>query len=320
MSKVFDTLKSNWGLKLVSLVLAIVLEIYFYSPDNSVTSVLRARVDFVGLPPNYVVTEPRGDNGPYLAEVHVRGPRTLIDQLLSANRRFRVPVPPGKVTQFAAALDVRQLSLPSGVEALRITPERVTVKIEREVKKELLVVLDRKGTVPEGYRIESVSLFPDSVVVRGPLSKMDGLQAVETVTVDVDGLIEPIESEVSLKDLGPDVTSSVTMVRARVEISEVPQQKLFENVPVQLIAPKGFAASIEQPKASVVLAGPKLVLDGLDVTSLHLRADARNLSNGSHELSLTAELPDGVTILSTEPAKVRVRLTASRTSGSKSSK
>lgn len=313
MSRIKGFFKENLGLKIIALFLAIVLEIYFYSPDNSITSTMRVRIDIVGLPPSFIVTEPYGNNGILTASVELRGPKTLIEQVRSTASRFRVTVPPGKVSQFSATLDERQLSLPSGVQVLRINPERITVKAEPEVKKELLVVLDKRGTVPEGYRLEDVRLFPDSVVVRGPASKMDGLQAVETVAVDIDGLKETVESELSLKDLGEHVSASVNMVRAKIEISPIPQQRVFEELQVQVLAPKGYAASLESSKASIVLGGPQEVIEAIVAEELQLTADARSLKSGTHKVVISANVPDKVTILSTEPARVEVRLTASDT-------
>ncbi len=303
----------NFGLKIVSLGLALLLEIYFYSPDNSVVAAFTAGVDLVGLPPSTMVIHPPEAQDGISVRVQVRGPKPLIDQVRSVQQRFRVAPPTGSGNNFNLVFNEAALSLPAGVEILSIKPERLAIKTEREVKKELLVVLDKTGEPPKGFQLDEINVFPDTVVVRGPMTRVGKLQAVETEVVDVSEFQEPARLEVALKDLGDLIYPSVTLVAVDIKVSETPKQKSLSQVNVKVLAPTGFAATVQPTKASAVLSGPPSKLAAITDTTLSLSADGRNLGVGRHSVALTAELPEGVKIVNTIPAKVTVILTSTAT-------
>lgn len=298
----------NFGLKVISLGLALLLEVYFYSPDNSVVANLPAGVDLIGLPPSTMVVEPPEGTRGMVVQVQVRGPRPIVDQVRSVQQRFRVSPPPGAGSNFTLVFNPSTLSLPAGVEVLNIEPDRVRIQTEREAKKELLVIADKIGTPPEGYQVDQIEVFPDTVVVRGPMSRIEVLQAVETEPVDVSNLTDRARMEVSLKPLGEMVSPSVTMVAVDVKVNEVPQERTISAVNVQVLAPSGFAATVQPTKATAVIGGPPSMLQELAADSFSLTADGRGLGEGRHSVPLTADLPKGVSIIKTNPAKVAVFL------------
>lgn len=304
----------NFGLKIISLGLALLLEVYFYSPDNSVLAAFTAGVDIAGLPASTMVIDPPEAREGISVRVQVRGPKPLIDQVRSVQQRFRVTPPVGSGKSFTLTFDDTALSLPAGVEILSIKPERISIKTEREVKKELLVVLDKTGEPPKGYQLDDINVFPETVVVRGPRSRVGKLQAVETELVDISEYRERTRLEVSLKEIGDLISPSVTLVAVDVKVSEEPKQKSLSNVNVKVLAPAGFAATVQPTRASVVLSGPPSKLGAITGTGISLSADGRNLGVGRHSVSLTAELPEGVKILKTMPAKVTVILTSTASS------
>lgn len=303
-------LRENFGIKLLSLGLAVLLEIYFYSPDNSLTASVIANVEFGAIPPATIIVEPPNFGRGLSAEVQVRGPKSLIDQVRSTNHRMQISVPPGITDEFTAVLDATQLSLPNGVEAVRIKPERIRVRFEKEAVKELLVIADKVGEAQAGYRLKSINIFPDSVVVRGPISEVEPLQAVETKPLEIAKLMAPVRREVALKGLGPLTSVSVTMVTADINVEAIPQQRTFPQVDVEVIAPEGFAASAMPSRVTAVIEGPMQTVKQLNREQIKLSADARKLSGGKHELALTPTLPEGISLLKTEPAMVAVAVEA----------
>ena len=282
----------NFGLKVISVGLALLLEIYFYSPDNSVVAAFTAGVDLVGLPPSTMVIGPPEAREGISVRVQVRGPKPLIDQVRSVQQRFRVSPPSGAGANFTLMFDETNLSLPAGVDVLNIEPKRLAVKTEREVKKELRVVLNEIGESPKGYQVDKIKIFPATVVVRGPYSSVGQLQAVETEVVDISTIQESTRVEVALKDLGDMVSPSVTLVAVDLTVSEAPKQKSLSKVNVKVLAPPGFAATVQPTRAAVTLAGPPSKLGRLTETTFSLNADGRNLGVGRHLVPLTLQTRD----------------------------
>lgn len=303
-------LREHLGLKLISLVLAVLLEVYFYSPDNSVGATLFVPIELSGLASGTMVVEPLNLGKGLAAEVQVRGPKSLVDQLRTNTQKFSVRVA-SEQAEFSVVLEPSQLSLPKGVDVDRIKPERILVRTEREVVKELIVVVDRHGQVPSGYKLERLAVFPQSVTVRGPLSQLEKLQAVETSRLDISGISTPMQKELGLKNLGSLVQTNVTAVTVDLQIEPIPLQKTLHDVDIEVVAPSGVAASVHPSRVKVTVEGPTETVKSLGKDEIKLVADARGLSSGKHEVEPLGSLPRDVRILKIEPARVSVSVESS---------
>jgi len=73
-------LSKNLGLKCVALCFALLLEVYFYSPDNSIEAEIPARVELAGLSRDSVIIEPFVGSRGIRVEIVARGPRPLVNQ------------------------------------------------------------------------------------------------------------------------------------------------------------------------------------------------------------------------------------------------
>lgn len=310
VAKLQSMFAENLGLKIVSLTLALLLELYFYSPDNSISEVLPARISFENLPAQMVIVDPPNSKSGIDAEIEVRGPRQLVEQLRSGVNQVSVKAPiallPGS---FPLRVDSTDVSVPSGVEVLKIVPRSTSVTVETRAGKELIVVVQSVGEVADGFILEGINVFPDTVVVRGALSKLESLAAVETLAVDVDGKSKSFRQEVSLKPQELGVEIGVTLVTADVKIKPKRVKKTLSDVRIDLLAPKGFAATLGgSPKANVILSGPSSVLDRLSSTQFRLKADASSKGEGVHSVELGGDLPDDVLIESITPQEVSVTI------------
>lgn len=295
-------------MKLISLLLAILLEWVFYSPDNSVTATIPATIEIRNVPPAYAIVSPRhGDRG-ISARLDIRGPRPLIEQVRTATQRFILEYPTDHPMLFTAGLDSRQLGLPAGVEVLEVNPPAVTIELERLAQKQLLVEVEKVGQLPEGLQLDGITLSPDSVSVSGPESEVVPLKSVKTQKLNLEGVTESRKYELGLVVPGLFAKLGAATVAAEVRVSPIPAERTFERLNVQVLAPYGFAGTVEPSRVKVTLAGPKQTLESLDPGAIQLQADGRELKGGRHELDISAVLPEGMSILSTEPKKVTVNL------------
>ncbi len=308
MAKKRSIFVHNFGLKVVSLVLAILLEVYFYSPDNSVSKVMSATVEIRGLPRETMVTEPAGAERGIPAQIRVRGPRTLVDQVVSQPQRLAIFYPESHPSSFTAIVDAFQLSLPAGVEVLDVHPTAVTLRTERIHRKELLIVYETVGSLAPGMQIESINLFPDTVVARGPKSQIEILRAIESQALNVSDLSESTKVELPLKLPGGLVSLGVTVVTADIKISPITKERTFKSLRLKALAPEGFAASVVPARVSVTVSGPVKLVDELSREGLDVLADGRKLGAGVHEVKVVAKLPKGVTIKSSSPLAAKLTL------------
>ena len=122
---------NNFRVKLLALVVAFSLELYFYSPENSTKQEVSGLVVFSGLPKNAVVTSPiYGANG-IPAKIDLEGPSSLIKQFQSKVTKIPYSVKALKLpTSFSLMLSNEMVPVPSGVRVLNVRPNFKRIRIE----------------------------------------------------------------------------------------------------------------------------------------------------------------------------------------------
>lgn len=301
-------LGENLSLKLISLILAVLLELYFYSADNSVKAALSASVEVKGLPENMMVVNFPNGNQVFASRVELRGPRPLIEQVRTSALKFSVEYPKDHPPIYTALLNTRQLGLPSGVEVTDVNPSTVTIEVEKTRTKEVPVTVDREGEPEKGFRLESFVIQPTTVKVSGAARVVDTLQSISTQEVDISALTETKRMEVLLQAPSPLVTVATKTASVEAKIVPIQAERVIEGINISVVAPPGFAGSVDSSKIKVTLTGPARALDALPVEAINLVADARLLSEGRHEVEISGELPEGIAVLETKPKKVIVTL------------
>lgn len=188
----------NLGLKVFSLVLAVLLELYFYGPENSVTLEMNAPIAVHNLPQSMmIVWPPAGDSG-YFAKIIVRGPAPLVEQLRNSQRRFSVRLPDDLPPNYPVVLNPQQLDLPAGVEVIRVEPASMNFRFDRVMKKEIKVRARIGGTVADGYQVDKVTIEPGAIMVSGPVDEIQTWDFIDTQRIDVTDLKADRELQVGL--------------------------------------------------------------------------------------------------------------------------
>ena len=301
-------LGENLSLKLISLILAVLLELYFYSADNSIKAVLSASVEVKGLPESMMVVNFPNGNQIMQSRVELRGPRPLIEQVRTSALKFAVEYPKDQPPIYTALLNTRQLGLPSGVEVTDVSPATITIEVEKTHSRELPVAVDREGEPEPGFRLEAMTVQPSLVRVTGAARIVESLQSIVTQEVDISALTESKRMEVLLLAPSPLVSLSAKTAAVEARIAPIQAERVLDAVNLSVLAPAGFAGSVEPSKVKVILSGPERLLDSLAGDSVKLVADAHALPEGKHEVEVSGDLPAGISVLETKPKKVFVTL------------
>jgi YbbR domain-containing protein len=232
----------------------------------------------------------------------------LIEQVRGTNRRFSLDYPQEAPLAFTATLDARQLALPAGVEVSEINPTAITFELEQVVTRDLPVDLQKTGRLPDGYQLDGITLVPDSVVVTGPESEVSALDRVRTQRLSLDGLSDTKKFELPLEPPGTLSKLGVPIVSAEVRVNQIQAERTFEKVMIKVLVPYGYAGTVQPSRVKAIIGGSKELLDKLQSDEFSLRADAQNLTEGKQEIELTADLPKGLSIVSTDPQTVSINL------------
>jgi hypothetical protein len=302
-----DFFTKNFRLKLVSLILAISLEVYFVSPHNLLTISVRVPVEFLNVPPTMMIVSPFDAQAGLTAHLKVRGPGPLVQQVQNTNAKFTLRLADAALPLQTLYLDATQLQLPSGVSVVELQPAKIELRLERIVRKELAVTFDPGSEPAKGYRIVSVKTQPAAVTARGPESELRGVSTVSTHEVENFQELRSSQTlELPLRSIGPKTTLNVNFATVEVKISPILAERTLENVLVSLVAPAGVAATVSPTRVRAVVTGEESLIAGIQPADGRFEAVLDGLGPGTHELELHPRFADGVEVLRTEPETVTV--------------
>ena len=195
-----------------------------------------------------------------------------------------------------------------------IRPATVTLRLDRKIAKQVPVKVETQNLLPDGYEIEKTVVTPATVELSGPAQILDGVESVSTAPVDLDGRIRSInkrrlplapgENFAGVK-LDP---AAITLDLAIIERSI---SSRFPDMPILPMLPPGRAlrVDLDPDVATLTVKGRPELINALAAEDLRLFVDVTaNADDKSTALPIRAVLPNGVTLVRTEPATVDVRL------------
>lgn len=307
-----DFFTKNLRLKLISLVLAVSLEIYFVSPHNLVTATLRVVVDITNLPARTMIVSPPKARDGIVTVFKIRGPAPLVQEVLATPRRMAIVLPPNVGESFVTVMSPQELRLPSGVEVLEIDPARVELRLEKVLEKDIPVRVMQHGSLPATLLLDELRPQPEIVRVRGPMNIVSGLEVGDTDRVDLSGIVASQVLDVPLVELGDSVSFHPPSVRVEVKVSPKLGERTVEGVRVKISSPNGVAATVEPSKVRVVVTGDPAVLGPLSDKDIEVTMHTEGLQEGVHDLPVSGICPNGVRFLRAIPERVSVKLVKER--------
>jgi YbbR domain-containing protein len=163
------------------------------------------------------------------------------------------------------------------------------------------------GKPAAGYMIGETSTNPRTVSVQGPAEEVKRLSTIDTISVDIEDSRSTIKRKVRLTTDGKPLTISPDQVEVAVNVEEQQIVREFDRVEVQAKDFKG-AYTISPQWVKLRLAGPKSVVEKLDLTAENVYLDLHGMSAGDHNVELSFNLPPEIRIVEQRPQRVRVRI------------
>ena len=298
----------NWGLKLVSLLLAVVLwfvAVQINDPSETVT--------FSGIPVRLTNTELlEQENKVYevmdntdVVRVTIRAPKSVTRDLRASDIVAVADV--SKLTDIntiAISYSIQGISA-AKYDTIRGDHETVRLNVEERASKWIRLISQTAGEVAEGYLVMSASADQTTIQVTGPESAVDRISYAQ-VEVDVSGVstsmslyVEPklYDADGNLLDL-PGVVTNVSNIHMEIEVlavKEVPVVPDVTGTPAE-----GYLATgrLECDPAVVRIAGIPAAIAGVN-----------NISIPAEQLDITGATGNVVNIVNIkEYLKENVRL------------
>jgi YbbR domain-containing protein len=243
--------------------------------------------------------------------VTVRGPASVIDRVTSV--RADVTIDPSGLN-----VDRDVDLIPVDDVGNRVTPVNVdpsTAHVQIAVLSEpqthtVPVNPNVTGTQAAGYEVVSVAVDPAVVTLQLDANQAAAMPAADTAPISISGATQDVEADVGLAlPLGVVGLEGKT-VHVTVTIRPIASTRTFDAG----IAPSGARSdllySLSVNHALATVGGPLAELQRLDGAAFVLTAPVGGLAPGTHEVTLEANLPIGLTMVGIEPAKITVTVSA----------
>ncbi len=211
--------RKNWGLKLFSLIMSVILWLALIPAEKvSVEKAMTLPLETYNIPASMELVEKPLPT----VDVTIRAPNRLMNQITSSNLSVLVNLENATVYQQDYPLSAAMISLPAGAEVVRIMPNRIHLKLEETKSAMLKVVPDViKDSLRPGYRLDSVEVSPEQVLVKGPMSKLNERDRVRTVPIDLAAYAQTTELQADLILPRPELRLAESQAKVRVKLTIV---------------------------------------------------------------------------------------------------
>jgi len=171
---------NNWGLKIISLIFAILIW-YFVVGEDKVDTTIYIPVEIVNLPRDMVIANQFKKQ----VEATISGPRGLISGI--NRQRITRTINLAKATPGTMVIrnEPETIQFPRGIIVSRIQPTHITLVIDELLEKELPVQGRVTGEPAPGYELAGVLFEPQTIRISGPRAIIGNEKILTTTPVDV---------------------------------------------------------------------------------------------------------------------------------------
>lgn len=173
----------NFGLKLLSLILAAGVW-FLVSPDEQPAEVaLRAPIVFQHVPQHLEIST---ESIPE-AQVRVRGPERVIRQLQAREVHAEIDLSDVKPGERTFDLNSQLVRHPSDVSIVQVLPSQVHLAFDTSLTRDVDIHPRVTGNFPDGEQIVRVDADPRRITISGPKHHVEKIDAAITDPIDASG-------------------------------------------------------------------------------------------------------------------------------------
>ncbi len=299
-------LTANWGLKLASLIFAIVVWFLVTNINDPITSVRYTNIP-VTLKNTSLITEQGQvftvlDNSDTINSVTLYAPRSIIDSL-SQNNVVATADLQDLSSLNTVRIEVNTNKYNDKIENKVLSSDVVKLSVEKKASKSLALNATTSGALTDGYVIGDVVTDQNMVRISGPESVVNSIKSA-SVDVDVTGFTSNIGTDADIVLLDYDgntvdssqVDMNIKTVRVNVVIYETKYVPVTYVVRGEAASGYTFTGQIESTPDSVLIAGRSNTI--ASVSEIKVDDEALDLTGLTGNLTTTIDigkyLPSGV--------------------------
>lgn len=279
MARVPSALLRNWRLKLSALGLSVFLWALVQTEPLS-------QETFSSVPVVVDVTDTTWSLAaapdPQSVQLTLGGSAREIIRLARDGTTVRVPITAvsSRDTVVALQRDWVELGQRAGLTVESLSPPTLHLSFEPAMTKAVPVYLRTQGQLPADLALSAdLRMDPQAVTVRGPESRVMGLDSVPLAPLDL-GRIRDSEILTLSVDLGGLGGAAVTPPEVMVGVRVEPRiERSFDSIPVRVDGPDPNVRLTVQPESvRVQLSGARSLVTTMDLTLLRVSVAAEDLA------------------------------------------
>lgn len=239
--------------------------------------------------------------------VQVVGPASVITRVVAARATVIIQPTGIDIDQDIELVPVDSIGDAVAQVKLAPTTARITIPVFSDRQSRTLPVSPQiTGSPAAGFELASASVTPRFVTIEGDIDEIGSLTNVETAPISVAGVSSSRTIPVGLA-LPTGVTAlDATSVDVAIEVRPVTATRTFE-AGLRLIGAKpDLAYSTTIDRVLITVGGGLPDLDRLTGSTIVVDVDVADLGPGTTDVPVTAQLPNGVTLVVADPAAVPV--------------
>ncbi len=291
-------LSRNWGLKLISLILAIGL--WYYAVGEEAIEIKRTvPLEIVIENENISRLKTSATN----IEVTLSVPRGMLSTMASETIGVRHVIGQDVHTagEYSFRLQDNDIELPAPyIRVIKIDPDVISITLDELITKKVEVSAAFYGEPAFGYKVikEELQLNPNALLIQGPKAQLDLLDRINTKPIDLVGRIRSFRRNVELDFPANVKPMTEDLIDVLIPIREELGEEKFEQVQVRMLkSAHENRKMIAAPEfLSFSIKGSRAKLDALKKEEILAYLDVSKIENGVHNLPVQLVLPPELTL------------------------
>jgi YbbR domain-containing protein len=242
-------------------------------------------------------------------EIRVQGALSALEHLSLNRPIYRLDLSSVTIGVESILIDPEVITMPEGVQIIRVNPAYVTVRVDRRLKKQVPVKISVSGKPAAGFFVDELLAKPPTVRLCGPETVLGSIDAILTKPIDVSGRLESFKKEIAL-DLTPglEVCALSGIILAEVYIAEKDLTRQFADILVEGHNTP-FEFRISPPTINIEIKGPQKIVENLHPQKdIRVLVELKDLSPGVYVRRATITLPVKTTLVRVEPELFTVKI------------
>ncbi len=273
--------------------------------DAVITRTVPIRAVFGPIPTGLDIGEPELA----AAEVSVTGPASIVERVAEAQARMNVDASGIDINRIVDLLPVDAAGEPLSPVDLEPSSIRVRLAIFTDRQTRSLPVRPVViGTPAVGFEIASVSVTPLVVSIEGDVDNIASLEFADTAPVVITGASSTVTIDSPLQLPDGVQAPGLDSVRVLITLRPVTATRTFNAGLILAGARADRTYQLSTDRVLVTIGGSVAGLDRLSGSNLVLTLDVTGLDVGVRDVSISANLVTGLTLIAASPNPVTVTI------------